>query len=54
MTIKHYQNIALNKGEQNTAASNNTDSEDLDTMLNKIGKRIFVDYYYIFKTDDSP
>ena len=54
MTIKHYQRIALNNGEQNADTTNNADNEDLDTMLNKIGKRIFVDYYYIFKTDDSP
>jgi len=54
MTINHYQNIALNKGEQNTATTNNADNEDLDSMLNKIGKRIFVDYYNIFKTDDNP
>lgn len=54
MTIDQYQRIVANEEEKNTDDINNADNEDLDTMLNKIGKRIFVDYYYTFKIDDDP
>lgn len=60
MTIGHYQNIIGLKGE--TGIDNNgyvsseydEEGEDLEKMLNKIGKRIFIEYYYIFKGDDNP
>lgn len=54
MTIDHYQNIVGYSREKNMDTVDYADNEDLDTMLNKIGKRIFIDYYYIFKTDDNP
>ena len=60
MTISHYQNIVGFKRE--TSIDNNDyvtseydeEGEDLEKMLNKIGKRIFIEYYYIFKEDDNP
>lgn len=60
MTISHYQNIVGFKRE--TSIDNNDyvtseydeEDEDLEKMLNKIGKRIFIEYYYIFKEDDNP
>lgn len=54
MTIDYYQNIVGHKTEQNTDTADYADNEDLDTMLNKIGKTIFIEYYYIFKADDNP
>lgn len=54
MTIKHYQNIVESKDEQVVDIADHADNEDLDTMLNKIGKRVFIEYYYIFKADDNP
>ena len=54
MTIKHYQNIVGSEDEQVVDITDHADNEDLDTMLNKIGKRVFIEYFYIFKADDNP
>jgi hypothetical protein len=53
MTIENYERI---KGE---ALSKEDDAEvlndeSLETLLNKIGKKIFIDYYYVFKEDVNP
>lgn len=31
-----------------------TGNENLETLINKVGKKIFVEYYYVFKDDANP
>ncbi|SMB82590.1 Antitoxin Phd_YefM, type II toxin-antitoxin system [Desulfonispora thiosulfatigenes DSM 11270] len=50
MTIEHYQNLL----EGASSESNEANDDSIEKLLNKIGKRIFVDYYYIFKEDNNP
>jgi len=54
MTINYYQKLVGNVVKRNTDIIDHADNDDLDTMLNKIGKRIFVEYYNVFKADDKP
>lgn len=53
MTIEQYQSMEdkyINKDNESEEQSD----ESLETLLNKIGKKIFVDYYYVFKEDINP
>jgi prevent-host-death family protein len=53
MTIEHYESMrgeGMNKDNETEEQSN----ESLETLLNKIGKKTFVDYYYVFKEDVNP
>lgn len=51
MTIEKYEE--LQKKEQG-AVMENVSIDSLETLLNKIGKKIFVDYYYVFKQNNNP
>lgn len=50
MTVKYYQQLL----EGINTESNVKNDESVETLLNKIGKKIFVDYYYSFKEDNNP
>ena len=50
-SIGHYE--ALVDGDSNITNDNNP-VDDVVQTLNKIGKQIFVDYYYVFKDNDTP
>ncbi|MBR0576458.1 DUF1413 domain-containing protein [Proteiniclasticum sp. BAD-10] len=54
MTIKHYQNMEDSANEQVLDITDHPENEDIDTLLNKIGRRVFIEYYYVFKADDNP
>jgi len=52
MTIKRYEELLGNDEDVNELEDLN--DEGLENLLNKIGKKIFVDYFYIFKEDINP
>ena len=53
LTIKMYEEI-MNGCKENSCESDNLISEDnLEILLNKIGKRIFIEYYEVFKADEN-
>ena len=55
MTIKHYQQLT---SEITNTTSNDfderTNEESLETLLNKTGKKTFIDFYEVFKEDNRP
>lgn len=51
MTLEYYKNFKEGGKSQNDAVET---VMGLDVLLNKIGKKIFVDYYKVFKMDDNP
>lgn len=53
MAIKHYESL-IKESENKIDESEEQSEEGLETLLNKIGKKIFVDYFYIFKEDINP
>ena len=51
MSIEQYEKLVQ---QEPNVTNENKSIDDVLQTLNKIGKQIFVDYYYIFKEDDSP
>ncbi|MEQ8154488.1 MAG: DUF1413 domain-containing protein [Clostridiaceae bacterium] len=53
MTIDQYESI---RGDEvsNSNEAEDLNEESLEVLLNKIGKKIFIDYYYVFKKDLNP
>ncbi len=51
MTIKKYERLTVDAKKQDVS---DISSVNLETLLNKIGKKIFVDYYDVFKSDNNP
>lgn len=52
MSIEQY-DMMFDKMKENYEASPEN-NENLETLINKVGKKVFVDYYYIFKDDINP
>jgi anti-sigma28 factor (negative regulator of flagellin synthesis) len=53
MTMEEYSNLT-EKDSNITSTKSRVGDEEVVEALNAIGKKVFVDYYYIFKKDDSP
>lgn len=51
MTIKKYERLTAGAKKQDAS---DISSVNLEALLNKIGKKIFVDYYDVFKRDNNP
>lgn len=55
MTIAYYQQLTRNVSNVlNDDLDGRTGEESLETLLNKIGKKIFIDFYEVFKEDNRP
>lgn len=52
MSVEQY-DLMFEKMKHNYGASPDS-NENLETLINKVGKKIFVEYYYVFKDDDNP
>lgn len=52
MTLDKYEQITSDVRRENKS-SINTAAENLEMLLNKIGKRIFIEYYEVFKADEN-
>ncbi len=52
MRIEQFEQM-FGKTQERFEESKDT-SESLEMLLNKVGKKVFVDYYYILKEDDNP
>ncbi len=52
MTLDKYEQIISNVRIENKPSINTT-AESLETLLNKIGKRVFIEYYEVFKADEN-
>lgn len=51
MTLEHYEQM---KNEHKNSKSAEVQTDGLEVLLNKVGKKIFIDYYETFKSDDDP
>lgn len=51
MTIEKYEELQEKEAK---STGDHVSVDGLETLLNKIGKKIFVDYYYVFKQDNNP
>lgn len=51
MTLEYYEKI---KSSIENQTKSETQTEGLEILLSKIGKKIFVDYYEVFKEDNEP
>lgn len=51
MTLEHYEKITNVTDE---VVEMETSSDGIEILLNKIGKKVFVDYYEVFKEDNDP
>jgi hypothetical protein len=54
MTIEQYQSSMTEGATSFSEPSEEISDESLETLLNKVGKKIFIDYYSVFKEDDNP
>jgi PHD/YefM family antitoxin component YafN of YafNO toxin-antitoxin module len=54
MNIDEYKHLMDVVDEFYEDKSNFNQNIDISKLLNAIGSKVFVDYYYIFKNDDSP
>lgn len=52
MTLDKYDQITSG-GQENCRHNSNSTTESLETLLNKIGKRVFIEYYEVFKADEN-
>lgn len=52
--LEQIKNVGNSSNQSSYKGENEAEREDILVTLNKIGKKIFVDYYYIFKADDNP
>lgn len=52
MSVEQY-DLMFEKMKHNYGASPDS-NENLETLINKVGKKIFVEYYYVFKDDANP
>lgn len=52
MTLDKYGKITSDVQIENKTSINST-AESLETLLNKIGKRVFIEYYEVFKADEN-
>lgn len=51
MTLEHYEKLTNVTDE---VVEVETSSDGIEILLNKIGKKVFVDYYEVFKEDNDP
>ncbi|MTI70074.1 MAG: DUF1413 domain-containing protein [Firmicutes bacterium] len=53
MTMEHYESL-IGKSKERIDETEDKNNESLEKLLNKIGKTIFVEYFYIFEEDNNP
>lgn len=53
MSINRYEDLITSDEYEDSESQEQTD-ESLEVLLNKIGKKTFVEYYYVFKEDNNP